>query len=998
MKNKIFIIAILLCINILGYTQTQNPTTGKVIDKMGNPVSGVLVSNSRLGISASTDKDGIFSFSVPIAEGEKLEVKTSDLSHKTVFIGKTEEPVIIVMDYTSTAVDMGFNFTQTIAQSTAAISSASVDRIDKRSASRLSNSLFGNVLGLTTLQNAALAWETPASFSIRGLKTLSNNGLLILVDGFERPIDNLTMNEVESVSILRDAAAVALYGYKGINGIVSVKTKRGKYDSKEIRVSYDHGFIKQYKKPNFVDSYTYAKAVNEAMSNDGLSPRYSANEIEAYRSGKYPYLYPNVNWFDEVFKPNGSSNIFDVSFRGGSKKVRYFTLMNLQTNSGFIKHANWDPDHNTQMKYSKANLRTNLDVDITPTTQMEVNILGILEENQRPGLNSDNMMTSLFTTPSAAFPVRTYDGVWGGNPTWGRNPAALARARGYTKSHNRGIYADVKLKQNLDFLTEGLKASARIGYDNYAKNWEQYTKQFVYGSDAVNMNTGVPTDTVRYLAGQSLSDRFSKKLDAEDRHFNFVGTIDYARGFGQHDIMASLIYSYENQVKNGQHNTFFRHNMSLYLHYGWAKKYYADLTMVLSGSNRLAKNHKYALSPTLSAAWIASNESFMKDVKFIDFLKVRASFGIINADFIPSQNYWNQTLVSSGGYPFGDSYGSTGGITEGLLPALTYKNEKAYKYNIGLDAVFLKDFTFTIDGYFERRSNIYVSTAGSLSSTIGGNIYPAVNDGKVDSYGFEAGIDFEKQIDNVTVFAGGKFTLSKNKIKEMLEEPKAYEYLKQTGRPIGQLFGLQAIGYFIDQNDIDHSPTQQFSGVKPGDIKYRDVNGDGIINEFDIVPIGKNISVPEIYFSFDLGFEWKGLGANATFQGVGNYSKTLSTPSQYQPLINSYTISNHYYKNRWTPDNPNAKYPRLTTQSNDNNFRNNTVWLADASYLKLRNCEIYYKFPKSLIKSLKMDNAKLYLRGIDLFSIDNMDISDPESVGINYPMTRSAHIGFVIGF
>ena len=425
-------------------------------------------------------------------------------------------------------------------------------------------------------------------------------------------------------------------------------------------------------------------------------------------------------------------------------------------------------------------------------------------------------------------------------------------------------------------------------------------------------------------------------------------------------------------------------------------RYITDFALVVAVSNRLAANHKHGFSPTLSAAWVVSNESFMKDVKFINFLKVRASAGMINTDYIPTVNIWEQSFDSGNSYPFTDGFTSYSGTREGRLPTKEHKLERAFKYNAGVDAVMFKGLTLAADVYIERRNNIYVSEGGRNSAVLGATS-AYVNAGIVDSRGLELGLDYEKTMEDMTFFVGGKYTLSKNKIIEQLESPRAYDYLKSTGQPVNQLFGLQAIGFFVDQEEINNSPVQQFSVVKPGDIKYKDQNGDGFINDFDNVPIGYNTSVPEAYYSFQLGFEYKGFGFDALFQGAGNYSALLNTRSVYTPLVNNTTISNHYYENRWTPDNVFAKYPRLTTESNDNNFRNNSIWIADASFLKLRNFEVYYKIPTSLLEKQKIKSVKVYVRGIDLLCFDKIDVSDPEIIGVSYPAAKSINVGLAIG-
>lgn len=997
MKNKIIFLMMLSLISFNGWSQNSN-IKGKVIDKKGEPMSGLLVSVKNFpGIKVTTDKNGIFEISVP--SDNEIQIQASNFRKKVVPT-TSDSLMIIVMDDSTDPVDVGFGIVQTKEESAFAVSYTPIEQVNRRSSFSIYNSLFGNVLGLTALQRSGAVWENDPALYIRGLQTLSNNNILVLVDGLERNIRYITPEEVESVHVLRDAAAVALYGYRGINGILSISTKRGKYKTREINVNYDHAFNWQVRLPKFADSYMYANALNEALVNDGKSPRYSKNELNALKNGTYPYYYPNVNWVDEVFRDYGASNIYTVNFRGGSLNARYFTMLNLQSNSGFINNAEVNEGYSTQMKFSKGNIRTNLDIDLTPATILQMNLMGVLNEFSRPGLASDNLMVKLYTVPSAAFPIKTADGIWGGNETWGSNmnPVALTQARGYSKGHTRSLYADMKLTQKLDFWLNGLSASLRVGYDNIAAYWEGHIKDYAYACDIVtSWENGEPTEIIRYKGGADSELGFDSKLDWQDRHFNLIGNIDYQKELDKHHFLTSLIYSYENHVKNGQHNTYFRSNIAAYGHYIYNKRYIGDLTLVASASNKLAPGEKWHFSPTISAAWLISQEDFMKHIDWIDFMKLRASLGIINGDNIPEEHYWEQSFYDGGGYPLGGNYDGYGGTMEGRLPSFNTTCEKAFKYNFGLDFSVLKSLSIATDVYYEKRKDIWVSASGKNSAVLGVSS-PYVNAGIVDSWGIETGLNYSKKFREFMLTVGGNFTLSKNKIIEQLEEPRAYDYLRRTGKPINQIFGLQAIGFFIDQGDIEHSPVQQFSEVKPGDIKYKDQNEDGIINEFDRVAMGYNTSVPEIYYSFDLGFEWKGLGLSATFQGVANYTAILNTQSVYWPLINNTTISEHYYNNRWIPENPFAKYPRLTTERNDNNFQTNSVWLSDASFLKLRNCELYYKISTLFLSKSGIKSAKIYLRGVDLFSWDKIKLSDPESTGATWPMTSSINVGLALSF
>lgn len=909
-------------------------------------------------------------------------------------------------------VQIGYHKTQRLEESTSSVSIIHNEDFNKRSAKNIANSLFGYGTGLTTLQNAGRYADYEPTFFVRGLQSLSTNNPLILVDGIERDISDVTPEEVETVTVLKDAAAVAIYGYKGINGVVNIVTKRGKYNSREIKFSYDHGFGWQARKPEFVDAYTYANAMNEALANDGLSARYSQDELNAFRNGNYPYLYANTDWMGETMRDMDATNIYNISFRGGAKNFRYYAMANLTTNKGFIANPYMNEGYSTQDEYSRANLRTNMDIDLSDNTKLKLNIMGVLSESRTPGANGEagaDLWNMIYTLPSAAYPARLENGTWGGSATWAGtgNPVAVSQAAGYTKFHERTLFADMTLEQDLSSITPGLGASALLAYDNYAQYWEDHSKTFVYGSNSVSAwENGVPVSTTYYTDGAESALGSASECIAFTRVFNFAATLFYDKQINaDHKIYSQFKWDYEYRNTKGVDQTWYRQNVSWYTHYGYKGRYFADFTLVGSASNKLAPGHKWAVSPTVGLAWVASNEDFLKDVSWIDFLKVRASFGVINTDRLPLDddtevtNYWEQTYGGGGYYPFDTNYSvGTSSWSLGRLASINSLHEKGYKYNFGIDAGLFQGLNFVLDAYYERRSDIWVSSAGHYSSILG-FLAPFENGGIVDSWGVELGLNYQKKFGDVLFNAGANFALAKNEIIEQMEEPRLYDNLIQTGNPLKSTYGLQAIGFFKDQADIENSPQQMFGTVKPGDIKYRDVNGDNIIDANDQIRIGHSTTAPEIYYSFNLGLEWKGLGFDAMFQGTGRYSAVLNTKSLYWPLINNTTISQEYYDNRWTPETPNAKYPRLSSQSNENNYQTNTLWLEDRSFLKLRSVELYYKFPQTWMEKSKiLSNAKIYVRGVDLLCFDKIKIADPESYGATFPLTRSVVAGLTIGF
>lgn len=909
--------------------------------------------------------------------------------------------------YAAQSIDVGANANFSREQSTSAVSVITSESTNKRSAKNIGNSILGQGSGLISLQNSGNYAGINPTFYIRGMQSLDGNTPLFVVDGIERDIQYISAEEVESVSVLKDAAATALYGYKGANGVVLITTKRGKFNSKEIKVNLDHAINFMAHKPKFVDAQTYAKAMNEAYANDGFeNPRYTQEEVDAFGSGKYPYLYPNVNWVDETFRNHSVTNMLNASFTGGGEKFKYYALLDLQYDNGFVKNPDTHEGYSTNNKYVKGNLRMNMDMILSKNTTMKVNLLGVLAESNAPG-SSAKLWDMVYSLPSAAFAVKGEDGKWGGNSTWAGtvNPVAQSQDAGYSRNHNRGIYTDLTIRQELPAVLKGLAVQGRIAYDHFSNIYENYSKTYVYGSPTVaDWLNGEPQLGKAFTGGSESDLGASISTNSFTRRFHIDASADYQNTFGAHSVYSQLKYDYEFSDEFAINSTLYRQNISWYTHYGLLDRYFLDLALVESGSNRLAPGSKWALSPTVSAAWVLSKENFMKNLNWVDFLKLRASYGIIQTDILPESGwmyYMQQYQTTGGTYPFNSGFQSDFGRT--YLDAIATSGltrEKAAKFNAGVDATLFGGLDFSFDGFYQRRSNIWVSTAGKYSSELGVDA-PYEGDGIVDSWGWEASLDYNKQIGDVKFNIGANIDYYRSQIKEQDEAPKLYPNLVSTGHRVSQLFGYKAIGFFKDQADIDASKPQLLGSTpRPGDIKYEDVNGDGQIDTNDKTAIGYSTVAPEIYYNIHLGVEWKGLGVDAMFQGTGRYSGVLSTKSMYKPLVGNTTISQYYYDNRWTPETAStAKFPALSSTSNANNYNTNTLWMFDRSFFKLRNIEVYYNFPKAMLAKTKLLNAaKLYVRGVDLFSFDHLDESDPEVFGATNPLNRSIVAGLSVTF
>ena len=910
---------------------------------------------------------------------------------------------------------IGVNTGITRQNSTASVSVIRNNEVNQRSSKNIGNSLIGQGKGLIAIQGSGAYYAQNPTFYVRGLQSLSGSTPLILVDGIERDINLIDPEEVEEVQILKDAAATALYGYKGADGVINVITKRGAYNSKVVRINYEHVFSNMTHRPKFVDGATYAKAMNEALYNEGQGQfaRYTQQQIDMFASGQYPTLYPSVDWVNETFRNHANGDRASVEFSGGGERFRYFTMANFLYSDGFIKNPNRNEGYSTQDKYVRGNIRINLDVDLFKYTQLKSNIFTSIGEMQSPGANAD-LWSMIYNTPAVAFPVVNETGVWGGNATWSgvNNPVAQSTDAAYYKIFERNLFFDAEIEQDLCMVTPGLKFNIGASYDVFSNIVEDHSKTYNYGMSSVTgwNADGTPqtsywgvTDQASSMGTESPGKNFQRRVNA------WLG-VNYDKTFGEnHRIMTQLKYLYDYEDPMGTNNNVYRHNISLWGQYTFANRYSLGVALSEMGSSRLAPGTKWSFSPNLSlGAVILENPDLA-----VDFLKVRGSWGIQNLDRLPGDNVWTYYLqnftISGVSYPWSDKYdggGAWGETTMGQLPMVNPTHEKVAKYDIGLNASFLGCINLTADYFYNRHYDIFVDGSGAYSSLIGMTA-PYKNQGKVDNRGVDIELDFAKNFGDWNVMAGGSFLFSKSKIIDMAEEPKAFDNLVETGNPLSSTYGLVALGLFTSQEEIDKSPTQTFSTVRPGDIKYADLNEDGVIDANDKTKIGYNPVCPEIYYTFNLGAEYKGIGLTAHFQGVGNWGCNLSSQGYYWGLINNSSLSQEVYDNRWNAETNNvadALYPRLSSTSNANNYQTSTFWQRDRSYLKLRDVELYYNFSKSLLaKTHFINGAKIYVRGVDLCNIatggkDKLTGLDPEATGIVAPLSRQIVVGVKLTF
>ncbi len=873
------------------------------------------------------------------------------------------------------------------------------EELNKSSVINPEESLFGELTGLSVLQSGGLPWARSPSMFIRGRATFNSSAILVLVDGFERDIESLSLDEIESVTVLKDGAALAAYGQRGANGVLLVTTKRGSYDSFKVDVSFDRGFNRSFRTPEFLNGYDYALAVNQAAGLDGTSALYSDWELDRYRLGDMPLFYSDVNWWDETLNDVGSSANFNSSFSGGGRSSKYFVSLNYQEENGLLANTDLDERYNSELRYDRFNFRTNLDVKLTSSTLLQVNLAGVLDNRRWPGANvNDRIMDAIYSVPSGVFPVRTFNDVWGGSEFYDNNPVALVSSTGHRLSHRRELNANGRIHQDLSGWIPGLSAEVAAAYDNLAIYNEGKTRGFLYERNTLVLEepSNAITDTITSQYGSETDLSAYDNFGGQRRHATGWGRLNYETSWGASSLNTSLMYTQDKRVNDGQYNTFLRQTLAALATYEFDSKFIVDAALSYSGSSVFPEGNRFGVFPALSAAWIVSQEDFMASTNAIDFLKVRASWGLSGND-IMSPNLYDQPFVSGGTYYFGANNSSTGGFREGRLASQNLSYEVARKIGVGIDALLFSRLDLTLDLFHENRSNILTTTDGSVPGLIG-IARPFESIGVVENKGIETSLLWRDHVRDFKYHIGGSFAFARNKIIEMSEQFRPYDYLSQTGLPVGQQFGLESIGFFRDANDIANSPAQLFSTVRPGDVKYKDQNGDGIIDALDMVPIGHASGYPEIYFSMKLGFEYKGFGVDALFQGIANQTLFLNTKSVFWPLRGQTSIST-FSENSWTPQTAeSATLPRLSLLENANNYIRNDIWLTKGDYLKLRRLDIYYNLPEGIANMARLKSARVFLRGMNLFSIDSVEIVDPESIGISYPTLTSFHVGINFGF
>lgn len=870
------------------------------------------------------------------------------------------------------------------------ISTVKGAELQKSFTSNLTNTLYGRLAGLTVLQGSGEPGNDGAGLAARGLGTYVNNGFLVMIDGFENSLEQLVPDEIETISLLKDASALAIYGSRGANGVVLVTTKRGKNAPLSINFSTQQGFHQASRLPQFLGSYDYARLFNEGLKNDGKAPQYSDAALQAYQSGSDPYFFPNVNWYDQVLKQNAAISNYNLNFRGGNNTVRYFALLNYVNSNGLLINAGDKDPESSNSKYGRFNFRSNVDIDITKRLSASLTLAGTVEDKTNPaGSTTGGLFGSLATLAPNAFPVTNPDGSYGGNAAFS-NPLGNVMQTGSYSSNGRTLQSTLKLTNQLDFITPGLSVSAAVSFNNFFRSYSTKSKQYERFSIAKGGG-----DTIRYTKfGQKTALVGNEDNSDQWRNIVFQGFLNYDRTFGKNALSGMLMYNFDSYTNVD--NTTTAVNALPYKHvglggrltYAYNQKYIAEASFGYMGSENFAPGKRYGLFPAVSLGWVASNEGFLKNNNLLTFLKLRASYGLTGNDLIGGTRFaFDQRFPYTAQYNFGTANASVFGLAEGTAanPNITW--EKDAKTNVGFEATLFKQLDFSLDVFNHDRYDILAKPNSTVPQYVG-VVLPDLNQGKVNNKGFEGSIRYNSNpLSKIQFFAQVNAWYAKNKIVFAAEAIKLYDYQYTTGSAIGQPFGLEALGLFQNAAEIAASPKQTFAPVQPGDIKYKDQNGDGVIDQNDTKAIG-NPSLPTTTYSFQGGLKYKGFDLNFLFQGItgntvyfgGSLFHAFQNNGQVAPIA----------LDRWTPETAaTASYPRLSASNNLNNYRFSSFWQRDGSFLKLRNIELGYTLPQNLVEKIKFANVRIFVNGTNLLSFDKMEgYVDPETRS-GYPALRT---------
>lgn len=940
----------LLCICSTAATFAQTATvSGVVKDDTGEPVigAGVLVKGTTLG--TITDIDGHFSFRADDLNGvlvvSFVGMETQEIPMK----GKGTFDIVLKSSNTLLEeVQVVAYGAQKKVTLTGSISSVNTDELLKVPTASIGNMLSGVLSGVSSIQSSGQPGGDDPDVFIRGISTLNtmNAKPLYLVDGVERSFFQIDPNEVENITILKDASSTAVFGVRGANGVIIVTTKRGKEGKAKINASFSYGIQTPTRMPEFVNSYDYATFLNEAYTNDGKDPKFTPEAVEAFRTHSNPIIYPDTDWMELLFKSSAPQTQGNVNISGGTERVRYFISMGMLDQKGFFK--NHDTRYDANFNFNRYNYRANLDIDFTKTTLVAINMGGRVEKRNFPRSGDD--INQLFRRIYWATPFSgpgIVDGKWiKGNSQY--LPVGLSDGlgniygRGYGSKTTNVVNLDLALTQKLDFITKGLQFKIKVAYNSgYDHTKERATSiesyQPWYRKDVTWMEHPAgsdPNEVVYIQDGEagliSYAESFGKSRD-----WYAEASFDWKRDFGLHHLSALALY---NQSKTYYPDSDYpgipRGYVGLVgrVTYDYDNKYLIEGNVGYNGSENFAPGNRYGFFPAVSGGWVLTQEEFLKDNPVVNFLKIRASYGIVGNDryhpygtgFMDRFLYLSNSYFIGSGYQFGTGTSWSPGAYEKSFGNSGLSWEKSAKQNYGIDfSLFNQKLSGSIDYFYEKRTDILAKA--STDPIIHAMSLPVLNLGIVSNKGVELNLKWNHKINSFRYWTNLNVSYAKNKIVYQDEVPSEYTYTLKTGHPVGQPFGLKVRGFYYEgmEDVADHSYV-----LKEGDVVYEDLNHDGKIDDNDKTAIGYP-SYPLLNAGLTLGFEYKGFDFSMLWVGATKTSRVLEETFR-KPLGETYdrSLMSHQFTDRWTPETAaTAKLPRATIDGVKNNYRDSELWV-----------------------------------------------------------------------
>lgn len=897
-------------------------------------------------------------------------------------------------------------------------------------ATNIVNTLGGRVPGVISIQSSGEPGRNISEFWVRGIGTFgANSGALVLIDGLEGNLSQIDPADVESFSVLKDAAATAVYGSRGANGVVLVTTKRGKQEQLKITFRSNYTISELRRLPRYVGATQYAEMANEAAVASGMSPIYDDTQMDIIRYGLDPDLYPDIDWQDVILNPTSFQHTQYVSAQGGGNIARYFASLGMSQESSAYKSMD-DSKYNKGVGYDTYNFRTNIDINLTKTTQIYLGAMGFMSVNKRPSMGkkysrTDTSLTDWIwdsqskTTP-LMYPLRYSSGEL---PASGSDsdipPHVLLNYTGNTVENKSRTLFNIGIKQDLSMLTEGLNIEATGSWDSQSLYGEsRYSMPALYLARERNQKGElILSEQVTEASVQYNSEAWNW------RKLYFDAKVNYDRTFGNHRVGGLLFYYLESTTESGADssmNAIARRYQSLSgrFTYGFKDTYFLDVNFGLNGSENFQSGRQYGFFPAVAVGWVPTQYEFMKRIKWIGFMKIRASYGMVGNDRISSVRFPYLTIIEE--KTDGTPWGGSGVLTENRVGADNLAWEKAKKFDIGMDLHLFGDrFTMTVDYFRDRREGIFQERA-QIPDYVGVISMPYGNVGSMTSWGGDGNFEYFQPLGkNFHFTLRGNFTLSKNKINNWEEATQPYPYLSKTGFSNDVQRGFISLGLFRDQQDVDMSP-EQFGTVRPGDIKYKDVNGDGVITDDDKVPLFAYSGIPQFMYGFGAEVRYKNWTLNVLFKGTGNNyflygDKDGSKFDGYIPFNGGYkgnVLALAYNPaNRWTSadysgnratENPNARFPRLSYGNNANNTKPSTFWKGNARYLRLQELSLNYNLhTPGLRKALGLQSIDFQIMCENLAVWDGVEIFDPEQAmqtGHAYPIPRRFSLQIYLNF